>query len=62
MRNACKSIMYTVAHSWMYNGHSQSADGDGRKTMVYVLDVAAVAGLAAVEVLIVRKSRKIEDK
>lgn len=62
MRNACKNIMYTVAHSWMYDGRSQSTDGDGWKTVVYVLDVVAIAALAAVEVLVVKKSRKIEDK
>lgn len=62
MRNACKNIMYTVVHSWMYDGRSQAAEGDGWKTMVYVLDAVAVAALAAVEVLIIRKSRKIGDK
>lgn len=30
--------------------------------MVYVLDAVAVAALAAVEVLVIRKSRKIGDK
>lgn len=49
MRNACKNIMYTVVHSWMYDGRSQAAEGDGWKTMVYVLDAVAVAALAAVE-------------
>ncbi|MCM1235638.1 MAG: glycoside hydrolase family 3 C-terminal domain-containing protein [Ruminococcus flavefaciens] len=62
MRNACKNIMYTVVHSWMYDGQTQTDSADGWKTMVYVLDVVAVAVLAAVEVLVIRKSRKIEDK
>lgn len=57
MRNACKNIMYTVVHSWMYDGRSQAAEGGGWKTMVYVLDA-----VTAVEVLVIRKSRKIGDK
>lgn len=28
MRNACKNIMYTVVHSWMYDGRSQAVEGD----------------------------------
>ena len=54
--------MYTVVHSWMYDGRSQSTDGDGWKTMVYVLDAVAIAALAAVEVLVIKRSRKIKDK
>lgn len=59
MRNACKNIMYTVVHSWMYDGRSQAAQGDGWNNVAYALDAAALAALAAVEVLIIRKSRKI---
>lgn len=55
MRQACKNIMYTVVNSRAYDPANLSTGPQGWQIAAIVIDVILVAGLVALELLVIRK-------
>ena len=61
MRNACKNVMYTVVSSWAYDGGSADMGMETWKKAAIGLDVVLVLGLAAMEVMVVKGSKRRKE-
>ena len=61
MRNACKNVMYTVVGSWAYDGEGASVGMETWKKAVIGLDAVLIIGLAAVEAMVIKGSKKRKE-
>ena len=61
MRNACKNVMYTVVGSWAYDGEGASVGMETWKKEVIGLDAVLIIGLAAVEAMVIKGSKKRKE-
>ena len=61
MRNACKNVMYTVVGSWAYDGKGASVGMETWKKAVIGLDAVLIIGLAAVEAMVIKGSKKRKE-
>lgn len=55
MRQACKNILFTTVNSRAYDDDNLNPGTPGWKIALFIIDLAIVAGLIAVELLVIRR-------
>lgn len=60
MQRASKNILYTVVSSWAYDGNHETETTPAWETTAIGIDIALGAVLAVLEILVIRKYRKLK--